>query len=493
MIAAASGMETLDIISRLQASDVDNATMDALRITTDRLCSEYALLPSAQLAVEGRQWLKRVVGLQAQRLTLAQHREVLAMSGWLALLVGCVEYDMGDKRAAESTRRAALSLGAEAGHAGIQGWANEMRAWFALTTGDYRGVIAASRAGAEVAAHQGVAVQLAAQEAKAWARLGDRRQAEVALDRGRRLLEGMPYPENLDNHFVVDPPKYDFYAMDCYRMLGENRLATTLAEEVIRASTDYDGTERSPMRIAEARLTLGVVATRDGDLDSALDYGEWALRGERQPLPSLLAVSRELAGLVSKQYGSEPGTRVHPGALERPERGRPVTRTANGRGLLAGLSGCPGVGPDLRRSTGQGPGRSGVLSCPGVLAETHRLLQPRLQLTAPIGPASGVREPAVSAQATSDLGKRGCYKFRYFIKGSPPLLPSPRFGGSRPRRASDRQEEDLSKPERGWGRATTQRRCAPSPSWQTCSLSPPCSSQATGTGLRAYHSECFFC
>ncbi|WP_233289053.1 XRE family transcriptional regulator [Kitasatospora sp. MBT63] len=310
-IVAASGMETLDIISRLQASDVDNATMDALRITTDRLCSEYASLPSGQLAVEGRQWLKRVVGLQGQRLTLAQHREVLAMSGWLALLVGCVEYDMGDKRAAESTRRAALSLGVEAEHAGIQGWANEMRAWFALTTGDYRGVIAASKAGAEVAAHQGVAVQLAAQEAKAWARLGDRRQAEVALDRGRRLLEGMPYPENLDNHFVVDPAKYDFYAMDCYRMLGENRLATTLAEEVIRASTDYDGTERSPMRIAEARLTLGVVAARDGDLDSALNYGEWALRGERQSLPSLLAVSRELAGIVNKQYGNDPGTRAY--------------------------------------------------------------------------------------------------------------------------------------------------------------------------------------
>ncbi|MFF4821199.1 XRE family transcriptional regulator [Kitasatospora sp. NPDC001309] len=310
-IAVASGMETLDIVSRLQASDVDNATMDALRITADRLCSEYALLPPGQLAVEGRQWLKRVAGLQSQRLTLAQHREVLALAGWLALLVGCVEYDMGDRRAAESTRRAALSLGAEAEHAEIQGWAHEMRAWFAITAGDYRGVIAASNAGIEVAPHQGVAVQLAAQEAKAWARLGDRRQAEVALDRGRRLLEGMPYPENLDNHFVVDPAKYDFYVMDAYRMLGENRLAQTLAEEVIRASTDYDGTERSPMRIAEARLTLGVVAAREGDLEGAVNYGEWALRSERQSLPSILAVSRELATVVSKNYAEAPATRSY--------------------------------------------------------------------------------------------------------------------------------------------------------------------------------------
>ncbi|SDK82516.1 hypothetical protein SAMN05421806_112189 [Streptomyces indicus] len=304
-IVAASGMETLDIISRLQASDVDNATLDALRITADRLCSEYPYLPSGQLAVEGRQWLKRVAGLQGQRLTLAQHREVLTLSGWLALLVGCVEYDMGERAAAESTRRAALSLANEAENNEIAGWAHEMRAWFALTTGDYRGIIAAAQTGTDIAPGHGVAVQLAGQEAKAWARLGDRRQTEVALDRGRKLLEGMAYPENLDNHFVVDPAKFDFYAMDCYRLLGEDRFAENLAHEVIRAGTDFDGTERAPMRMAEARITLGVVAARQGDLDQAINYGEWALKAERQSLPSLLMVSRELAAIVHRDYADE--------------------------------------------------------------------------------------------------------------------------------------------------------------------------------------------
>jgi tetratricopeptide (TPR) repeat protein len=304
-IIAASGMETLDIISRLQASDVDTATLDALRITTDRLCSEYPHLPSDQLAMEGRQWLKRVASLQAQRLTLAQHREVLTLSGWLALLIGCVEYDMGERSAAESTRRAALSLANEAGNSEIAAWAHEMRAWFALTTGDYRGILAASQAGTDAAPSKGVAVQLAAQEAKGWARLGDRRQTEVALDRGRKLLEGMPYPENLDNHFVVDPAKYDFYAMDCYRLLGEDRFAENLAHEVIRAGTDFDGTERAPMRMAEARITLGVVAARQGDLDQAVNFGEWALKGDRQSLPSLLMVSRELATIVNRDYANE--------------------------------------------------------------------------------------------------------------------------------------------------------------------------------------------
>lgn len=54
-ILAATGMDTLDIVSRLQKSDVDLATLDALRITVDRLCSEYPYMPSAQLVLEGRQ------------------------------------------------------------------------------------------------------------------------------------------------------------------------------------------------------------------------------------------------------------------------------------------------------------------------------------------------------------------------------------------------------------------------------------------------------
>jgi hypothetical protein len=59
--------------------------------------------------------------------------------------------------------------------------------------------------------------------------MGNRRSTEVVLDQGRRLLEAMPYPDNLDHHFVVDPTNFDFYMMDCYRHLAEDRLAETLS------------------------------------------------------------------------------------------------------------------------------------------------------------------------------------------------------------------------------------------------------------------------
>ncbi|MDJ0466310.1 hypothetical protein [Streptomyces sp. H27-C3] len=94
----------------------------------------------------------------------------------------------------------------------------------------------------------------------------------------------------------MDPAKFDFYAMDCYRLVGEDRLASTLASEVLREGMDFDGTERKPMRSAEARVT----AARGGDLEQALIMGERALAGDRQSVPSLIMTSRELAAEMKR-------------------------------------------------------------------------------------------------------------------------------------------------------------------------------------------------
>ncbi|MEB3368072.1 helix-turn-helix domain-containing protein [Saccharopolyspora mangrovi] len=320
-LVTATGMNTLDIMSRLSASDVNEATLQAVRITVDKLCSEYARMPPQDLIREGQQWLRRLVEMQEQRLSFSQRRETLELAGWLALLVGCLEYDLGQRQAAEATRRSALSLGQEVGSSGILGWAHEMRAWFALTSGDYRGVIAAADGGEAAAGNHSVSVQLVAQKAKALARMGRNDEMLKTLEHGRVLLDQMPYPDNVENHFMVDPSKYDFYAMDCYRQVGENRLARELSEEVIRASTDFQGHERWPMRIAEAQVTLGVVAAREGNLDEAIGYGRRALEGDRKSLPSLAMHSQDLAQVLKDRYEGEPEADAYLEQLQGIQRG----------------------------------------------------------------------------------------------------------------------------------------------------------------------------
>ncbi|OXM62580.1 MULTISPECIES: helix-turn-helix domain-containing protein [Amycolatopsis] len=305
-LVSATGMDTLEIVSRLHASDVNDTTLEAVRITVDKLCSEYARQPPLELITEGRQWLRRLVEMQEQRLTFRQRRQSLEMAGWLALLVGCLEYDLGDRRAAEATRQSALSLGKEVESGGIMGWAHEMQAWFALTSGDYRGVIAAGQAGEAASGNHSVSVQLIAQQAKAYARMGMRDEMLRTLERGRVTLDQMPYPTNVENHFVVDPSKYDFYAMDCYRHTGEDKLARELSDEVIRVSTGFNNHERWPMRVAEAQVTLGVIAARQGDVEEAVERGRRAITGDRKSLPSLAMVSQDLATVLHERYAGLP-------------------------------------------------------------------------------------------------------------------------------------------------------------------------------------------
>ncbi|HEX5404208.1 MAG TPA: helix-turn-helix domain-containing protein [Pseudonocardiaceae bacterium] len=306
-LIAATGMDTLELLQRVRASSINQATIDALDITVEQLCCDYAHADAAELVDTGKQWLSRVTELLENRLTLTQHRDLLNNAGMLALLVGCLEYDMGEGSAAEATRRMAMSLGADSGDPAIVGWAHEMLAWFHLTTGNHRAVIPAAEAGILAAPSESVAVQLYGQQAKAYARMGRPEEVHAALEHGRELLDRLPYPERPDNHFVVDPDKWDFYAMDTYRIVGEDELARRNADEVLRRSTTPEGVVIAPMRKAEAELTLAVIAARQGDTDGASALGAQALQDGRHSRPSLLMVAAELDDEL-RTYGPNAGT-----------------------------------------------------------------------------------------------------------------------------------------------------------------------------------------
>ncbi|MFF0151085.1 multiprotein-bridging factor 1 family protein [Micromonospora sp. NPDC005203] len=297
--------ETAELLHRMHANDAAPATIETLQATVTELSCQYGWRDARELRAEGQGWIREVVRLLHRPTGLRQHQELLVCAGWLALLVGCVEYDLGMRAGAEATRTAARQLGDEAGHTGITGWSWEMAAWFALTQSRHGAVLAASRAGQRAAGRQGVTVQLIAQEAKALARIGDAPAVREALDRGLQLLDALPAPDRPDNHFEVDPDKWLFYAMDAYRLAGDDALAEHYATEVIRTGTGPNGVERSPMRVAEARLTLAATAVRSGDLERAVDSGLAAFTAARRSLPSLLLVAGEVDAELHRRYPRE--------------------------------------------------------------------------------------------------------------------------------------------------------------------------------------------
>jgi transcriptional regulator with XRE-family HTH domain len=296
--------QTAELVQRMQASDTTSSTLESLEATIVELCCQYNHRDALELRQEAHEWLQHVGGLLRRPVGLRAHQDLLAAGGWLALLAGCVEYDLGMRSAAESTRTAALQLGREAGHPEIAGWAEEMSSWFALTQGRFRNAIDAAQRGQAVAQTSSVHVQLIAQEAKARARLGEA-GLHTLLESGREMLDRLPYPDRPDNHFKIDPAKWDYYAMDVHRIAGDDELTKLYASTVIRDNTTPDGAELSPMRVSESRLTLAIVAGREGDLEQAVDLGLAGLKGGRQSLPHLHMVGRELDQELRDRYPSE--------------------------------------------------------------------------------------------------------------------------------------------------------------------------------------------
>jgi hypothetical protein len=87
-----------------------------------------------------------------------------------------------------------------------------------------------------------------------------------------------------DSHFTVEPDTWEFYARDAHRLARDDELAAQHARAVIEKGTGPGGVERSPMRMAEARLALGVAAARTGVLEQAIALGREALFCPRKSL-----------------------------------------------------------------------------------------------------------------------------------------------------------------------------------------------------------------
>ena len=296
---------TMQLAQQLQASDVGTGTLEALAEAVDLLCRAYPVVPAGTLRDRTQKRLAQINHLLAGRLTLDQHRELLVITGWLTALLGCVHYDLGEREEAETARRTAFEMGRQVGHGELMGWAHEMSAWFALVEGRYEDVVTAARTGQAVAGTSSAMVQLTLQEARGLARIGDRREADRALTRGAKVLGSLPMPDHPDHHFVFDHAKWVFYAATCYTWLADDDRAEEHARETIHMHARPDGTSNAPMRVADARIDLGIIHARRGDLDAAVGEGMAAFDIDRRSLTDLVNRAGDLDRVLRQRYRRE--------------------------------------------------------------------------------------------------------------------------------------------------------------------------------------------
>jgi transcriptional regulator with XRE-family HTH domain len=273
-----SEIEALELARRIAASDVGDETLHRLEHAADGMAMAYATTPPADLLPRVRRHLGYIGTLIDARKTAAQHRRLLVVGGWFALLRATLHIDLQQSAAADAFLITAAQLAEQADHPEIAAWCLETRAWEVLTSGDFRRALQLSQHAQEIApAGSSAHVQATAQQGRAWARLGDQLQTRRVLDRVARLAGQRPVPEHPEHHYQYDPAKAHSYAATTLAWSGDP-AAEAVSREVI-VELEADGAR--PRRVASARLDLGLALLAADKPDEAADAASLAITSGR--------------------------------------------------------------------------------------------------------------------------------------------------------------------------------------------------------------------
>jgi tetratricopeptide (TPR) repeat protein len=301
VVQAADAADVLELARQAEASHLGGGTLEMIDQSVDRLCRQYPTVAPSVLIPRVQQRLRYVAKLLDGKVTLAQHRQLLVAGGWLTTLLACLQFDYGDREGAESSQAAAYTFARQGEHQELLAWTYELLAWWALVEGRHDEVIEHAQTGLAIAPNTSAGVQLAVQQAKGWSRLGDAQRADASLRMAGTVLSRLPRPEHPEHHFVFDASKLSFYAATCYTWLGDREHAREQAAQVIHQCLEVPGQVRWPIRLAETRVDLGLVAAREGEIDEACELGRQALASERKSGSTLGRVA-ELDAVLMREH-----------------------------------------------------------------------------------------------------------------------------------------------------------------------------------------------
>jgi transcriptional regulator with XRE-family HTH domain len=254
----AEEIAALDLGRLAEASEVGTGTVERLELAVDELATAYPGTPPAELLGRVRAYLGYLGRLLDAHTTLAEHRRLLVVGGWLSLLAATTLIDLHRDHAAAAHLRTAAQLASETGHTEIAAWCLETQAWQVLTEGGYRRAVEISQAAQRIAPKSGSAfIQATAQEGRAWARLGDARETRAALGRVEALVAPLPVPDRPEHHYRYDPAKSEAYVATTLAWLGDPAAERYARHILARLDSAADGPPR-PRRAASARLDLAL-------------------------------------------------------------------------------------------------------------------------------------------------------------------------------------------------------------------------------------------
>jgi DNA-binding XRE family transcriptional regulator/tetratricopeptide (TPR) repeat protein len=270
-----------ELARRVSASDVGKETLSRLENTFDELAMKYPVSPPQELLERVRKHSAYVAHLMDARMTISEQRWLYVVGGWFQLLGATLHIDLNQEHAATARLQTAAALAQHAEYPEIQAWCYETDAWRVLTDGDYSRALELSQVAQQLApAGSSVAIQATAQEGRARARLGERKETYVAIDRVQRMSASLVQRKGTEHHYQYDAEKSLAYTATTLAWVGDP-AAENCAREVIAKLAPANDIDNWPRRVASANIDLALALLGVDRLDEACDAAQRAILSGR--------------------------------------------------------------------------------------------------------------------------------------------------------------------------------------------------------------------
>ncbi|RNG37383.1 helix-turn-helix domain-containing protein [Streptomyces botrytidirepellens] len=228
MLAAKAARDSLAFSETLTPSNVDDQTLDSLSFELSRIATTYVHAPLFPLFTDLVQVRDRIFELLKGRQRPRETRELFMLAGTSCLLLAHATQNLGDTRSAMAQVDTAWACAEQAEHTGLRAWTRGTGALIAEWSPQNRMAIKLAEHGFTLAPAGECRIRIAAIEARAAARAGNRERAREAIARMNRARDEDPEPDAITQFgglLTFPIAKQEYYLGGVYALLGDYSLA----------------------------------------------------------------------------------------------------------------------------------------------------------------------------------------------------------------------------------------------------------------------------
>ncbi|MFG3041752.1 XRE family transcriptional regulator [Streptomyces sp. NPDC048330] len=271
-LAAQAAAQSIQFAEKTLRSNVTDESLEVLTHSIGTIATDYVHTPLHPLFKKLLVTRNQIFELLGGRQRPHQTRELHLLAGTSCLLLAHASQNLGDADAAMAQIRTAWEFAEQADHNDLRAWTKGTAALISEWSPQHQSSLEYTREAAALSPQGETRVRIAAIEARAAARIGDRGTALAALGDLRRAREQQDSTESLNRFggiLTFPGAKQEYYIGGTYALLGEHGLAEHHATRAIAMYENGPKRERSYGDEALARLDVVTSRIATGELEGA--------------------------------------------------------------------------------------------------------------------------------------------------------------------------------------------------------------------------------